>query len=190
MSKKLIALITTVVVMLAVASPATAQRINVKTNALYWLAMSPNLGVEFRINRHMTFNLEGVVNRVSGFKPYGVSNLSTKGFAFEPEARYWFSARPQAGHFVGLTAIAANYDLQFNDKRHDGDLFGGGITYGYSFVLSRHWSLETTIGVGAVYRQEKYSRNEEERAALDKPNVSTVNFAPIKAAVSFVYIIK
>lgn len=49
MSKKLIALITTVVVMLAVASPATAQRINVKTNALYWLAMSPNLGVEFRI---------------------------------------------------------------------------------------------------------------------------------------------
>jgi hypothetical protein len=40
MSKKLIALITTVVVMLAVASPATAQRINVKTNALYWLAMS------------------------------------------------------------------------------------------------------------------------------------------------------
>ena len=170
MSKKLIALITTVVVMLAVASPATAQRINVKTNALYWLAMSPNLGVEFRINRHMTFNLEGVVNRVSGFKPYGVSNLSTKGFAFEPEARYWFSARPQAGHFVGLTAVAANYDLQF--------------------VLSRHWSLETTIGVGAVYRQEKYSRNEEERAALDKPNVSTVNFAPIKAAVSFVYIIK
>lgn len=94
MSKKLIALITTVVVMLAVASPATAQRINVKTNALYWLAMSPNLGVEFRINRHMTFNLEGVVNRVSGFKPYGVSNLSTKGFAFEPEVRYWFSARP------------------------------------------------------------------------------------------------
>lgn len=79
---------------------------------------------------------------------------------------------------------------QLNDKRHDGDLFGGGITYGYSFVLSRHWSLETTIGVGAVYRQEKYSRNEEERAALDKPNVSTVNFAPIKAAVSFVYIIK
>lgn len=110
MSKKLIAFITTVVVMLAVASPATAQRINVKTNALYWLAMSPNLGVEFRINRHMTFNLEGVVNRVSGFKPYGVSNLSTKGFAFEPEARYWFSARPQAGHFVGLTAVAANYD--------------------------------------------------------------------------------
>lgn len=117
MSKKLIALITTVVVMLAVASPATAQRINVKTNALYWLAMSPNLGVEFRINRHMTFNLEGVVNRVSGFKPYGVSNLSTKGFAFEPEARYWFSARPQAGHFVGLTAVAANYDLQLNPNR-------------------------------------------------------------------------
>lgn len=147
MSKKLIAFITTVVVMLAVASPATAQRINVKTNALYWLAMSPNLGVEFRINRHMTFNLEGVVNRVSGFKPYGVSNLSTKGFAFEPEARYWFSARPQAGHFVGLTAVAANYDLQFNDKRHDGDLFGGGITLAIASYLVATGALRLRLAL-------------------------------------------
>lgn len=46
MSKKLIALITTVVVILAVASPATAQRINVKTNALYWLLPClPTLGL-------------------------------------------------------------------------------------------------------------------------------------------------
>ena len=184
MSKKLIALITTVVVMLAVASPATAQRVSVKTNALYWTAASPNLGAEFRINRHITFNIETTYHRFKGGK------YDTRGFAFEPEVRYWFSARPQAGHFLGIAAVAANYDFKLKQKRHDGDLFGGGITYGYSFVLSRHWSLETTLGVGAVYRQEKYSRNEEERASLDKPNVSTVNFAPIKAAVSFVYIIK
>ena len=59
-----------------------------------------------------------------------------------------------------------------------------------SFVLSRHWSIETTLGVGLVYRQEKFSRNDAQRATLDKPNVETVNFAPIKAGVNFVYIIK
>lgn len=190
MSRKLFALVTTIVVMLFVALPATAQRVNVKTNALYWVAASPNLGVEFRINRHLTFNLEGVVNRISGVNLFGVKDISTRAIAVEPEVRYWFSARPQAHHFVGLAAVAADYRLQYNNKCHDGDVFGGGITYGYSFVLSRHWSLETTIGVGAVYRQEKCSKSAEERDALDKPNVSTVNFAPIKAAVNFVYIIK
>ena len=38
---------------------ANAQRIGLKTNALYWAAMSPNLGVELRVNRHLTFNFEG-----------------------------------------------------------------------------------------------------------------------------------
>lgn len=57
-------------------------------------------------------------------------------------------------------------------------------------MLSRHWSIETTLGVGLVYRQEKFSRNDAQRATLDKPNVETVNFAPIKAGVNFVYIIK
>ena len=57
-------------------------------------------------------------------------------------------------------------------------------------MLSRHWSIETTLGVGLVYRQEKFSRSDAQRATLDKPNVETVNFAPIKAGVNFVYIIK
>lgn len=45
MSKKLIALITTVVVMLAVASPATAQRINVKRTHCIGLPCLPTLGL-------------------------------------------------------------------------------------------------------------------------------------------------
>ena len=190
MSRRLIALITTIVVVLFVALPATAQRVNVKTNALYWAAAAPNLGVEFRINRHLTFNMEGAFSRISGVNLFKAKDINMKAVGVEPEVRYWFSARPQAHHFVGLAAVAAYYDLQYNNKRHDGDVFGGGITYGYSFVLSRHWSLETTVGVGAVYRQEKCSKSAEERATLNKPNVSTVNFAPIKAAVNFVYIIK
>lgn len=39
---------------------AHAQRIGLKTNALYWAAMSPNMGAEFRINRHVTLNFEAM----------------------------------------------------------------------------------------------------------------------------------
>ena len=35
-----------------------AQRVAVKTNALYWLTASPNLGVEFRMSRHFSLNIE------------------------------------------------------------------------------------------------------------------------------------
>lgn len=186
MSNKWFARLVAIVAVLVTTTPSNAQRVNVKTNALYWAVAAPNLGLEFRINRHVTFNLEGVVTRTK----FNNGKYDFKGFGVEPEVRYWFSARPQAAHFVGIAAVAANYDLKFKQKRHDGDVFGGGITYGYSFVLSRHWSIETTLGVGLVYRQEKFSRSDAQRATLDKPNVETVNFAPIKAGVNFVYIIK
>lgn len=161
--------------------PANAQRVSVKTNALYWAVCAPNAGLEFRINRHTTLNLE------AAFQRFDHGKYDTRALVFTPEARYWFSARPQAGHFVGVTALAANYDITVGSRRHNGDAFGGGVTYGYSFVLGRHWSLETTVDVGALYRHEKDSRNGNEPS---QPNVSKVNFAPLKAGVTFVYIIR
>lgn len=162
--------------------PASAQRVGLKTNALYWAAASPNLGVEFRVNRHLTFNFEGTFNRLD------VGKIDSRVMMFTPELRYWFSARPQAGHFVGLSALGADYNIVWNGTRHKGDGFGAGITYGYSFVLSRHWSLETTLGVGNVYRHEKsYAKDAAEPEAV---NVRKWQWAPVKAGVSFVYIIK
>ncbi len=83
---------------------AHAQRIGLKTNALYWAAMSPNMGAEFRINRHVTLNFEAMGSLLKAGK------VDAKGLQFSPEARYWFSARPQAGHFVGVMAVASNYN--------------------------------------------------------------------------------
>lgn len=160
-----------------------AQRIAIKTNALYWAASSPNLGLEMRINRHLTFNLEGTFNRLK------IGKYDTRAEVFTPEMRYWFSARPQAGHFIGFTALAANYDLLLKHQRHDGDAFGAGLTYGYSFVLSRHWSLEATIGVGALYRREK-NYNESSETVPTEINFKKWQPFPLKAGLNFVYIIK
>lgn len=69
-----------------------------RTNALYWAASTPNLGAEFRVNRHVTFNFEAAYNRIKVF------NIDTRGAMITPEVRYWFSARPQAGHLLELPA--------------------------------------------------------------------------------------
>lgn len=171
------------VLFLSIITSASAQRVALKTNALYWATLSPNLGVEFKFNRHITLNLEGVINRLK------VSDCDTRGTIFSAEGRYWFSGRPQAGHFLGIMVLGSNYNLLLKGHRHDGDAIGGGLTYGYSFVLSRHWSLETSIGGGAIYFREKnYKETLEE--AHDGPNFMKCKLFPIKAGVSFVYIIK
>lgn len=162
--------------------PTSAQRISLKTNALYWATATPNLGLEFRLNRHLTLNLEGAANRLK------VSDISTRGMAFMPEMRYWFSARPQAGHFVGAMGLVADYDVTFNSTTHKGDAFGIGATYGYSFVLGRHWSMETTLGLGLLrVREKKYGPGQ---SSPEVPNNCKWLPAPLKAGVTFVYIIK
>ena len=128
---------------------AYAQRVSFKTNALYWGTLSPNAGVEFRLSRHYTLNLEGAVN------PFTIGDYKIHSAAFTPEARYWFSGRPQAGHFVGIMGFGGIYSMAWNNTNHVGDAIGGGITYGYSFVLSRRWSLETTIGLGMLHVRER-----------------------------------
>lgn len=78
MSNKWFARLVAIVAVLVTTTPSNAQRVNVKTNALYWAVAAPNLGLEFRINRHVTFNLEGVVTRNKfnngkyDFKGFGV----------------------------------------------------------------------------------------------------------------------
>ena len=153
-----------------------------KTNALYWAAATPNIGAEFRINRHITLNFEAAYNRID------IGNVDTRGAMITPGVRYWFSARPQTGHFLGIEGIAADYNLIYKGKRHKGDLYGGGLTYGYSFVLSRHWSLEASLGVGAAHFQEKKYRKGEKEPG--EANVKEWKAMPIRAGLSFVYIIK
>lgn len=172
-----------VVLMACFAAEASAQRVALKTNALYWAAATPNVGLELRVNRHVTFNFEGAVNRLK------VGKYNTRGKAFTPELRYWFSARPQTGHFIGIMGAAVNYNVLVADQHHDGDIFGGGLTYGYSFVLGRHWSLEATLGGGIGYRREQdYNGLTEPRPV--GMNVKKWQVLPLKAGVSFVYIIK
>lgn len=161
---------------------ARAQRVSFKTNALYWGTLSPNAGVEFRLSRHFTLNLEGAVN------PFSVKDYQLHAANFTPEVRYWFSARPQAGHFVGLMGFGGIYSMKWDNTFHVGDALGAGVTYGYSFVLSRRWSLETTIGLGMLHvREKKYAEGQPEPQEIN--NTKTIP-APLKAGVTFTYILK
>ena len=160
-----------------------AQRVAVKSNALYWAALTPNLGTEFRVSRHFTFNLEVAGN------PFKLSDkLKTQFVGATPEVRYWFEGRPHASHFMGVMGLAAAHNLTLDDMNHKGSMVGAGLTYGYSFVLAKRWSLETTVGVGVLKMKEKKYKTGE-ALPLDI-NSDKLMIAPLKLGVTFVYLIK
>lgn len=161
---------------------AQAQRVSLKTNALYWAVAHPNLGVEFRLTPHYTLNVEVIGTYLHK------GRFHARNIVANPEVRYWFNARPQSQHFVGVMAFASSYDYRTKNWNHIGEGFGAGVTYGYSWVLSTHWSLETTAGLGAAYARDNTYRGENDPMTYDPNNKKILPV--VKLGVSFVYVMK
>lgn len=161
---------------------AYGQRIAVKTNALYWATATPNIGLDLRLSRRVTLNVEGGIHKLN------FSKMSSRWMGFTPEVRYWYSARPWAGHAIGLTALASDYRVGYRGKVHDGQAYGFGPTYTYAWVLRKRLTLEAQVGAGFMYVNErKYS---DGREAPGYYNNKRWLFAPLKVGVNIVYLIR
>ena len=72
-----------------------------------------------------------------------------------------------------------------NLGRHaEGWYVGAGITYGYQWMLSKHWNFEASIGIGYLYSPLKYFGRCQQ--VIDKRHLSY--FGPTNAQLSFLYI--
>jgi len=160
---------------------ANAQRIALKTDAMGYLIMSPNLAVEARLSRVLSLQLGVAVNPVS--RP--INGIRLSNFRVEPELRYWFN-RPMARHFLALSFTAGTYSLQYKERYYTGDAVAAGISYGYALVLSRHWNMEAEIGVGLGTFRGRHYRGEGN--VPDLPNFRRVLPVPIRFGLSFSYV--
>ena len=174
---------------------ANAQKAAVKTNLLYDAGSTINLGAEFSLNPKWT--LEGSVN----YNPWTFSeNKKWRHWMVQPAARYWLCEKFN-GHFFGAHLHGGQYnignvDLNFKflganlrelkDHRFEGWFVGAGVSYGYSWVLSKHWNFEAEIGIGYAYsKYDKY----ECAACGEKLDKGVHNYVgPTKAALSLVYL--
>ena len=159
---------------------ASAQDVAVKTNGLYWLTTTPNIGMEFGLSRKVTLDISGAYNPWT-FK----DDKKMRFWLVQPEVKYWFCEKFE-GHFVGLHLHGAQYFGGFKDKRYDGYLAGGGFTYGYNWILSPHWNLEAAIGVG--YARLWYKESDRIPCLKCYENKHKNYVGPTKAALSLIYI--
>ena len=181
-----------------------AQRIGVKTNALYLATSTPNIGLEYAFADRFSLELEG------GYNPWTLDsdrNMKAKHFLVSPEVRYWF-CEAFNGHFIGINANYTLFNLSgvdvpavffpsarsamvledLKNRRSEGWAAGAGLTYGCVWPIARRWNLECTVGLGYWYTD--YDKFESRKCGLFQEHVSYGAFGPTALGISFIYLIR
>ncbi len=159
---------------------AFAQDVALKTNTLYWAAATPNFGLEVGLAPKWTLDLGAT------YKPFNINDDDYARFWFaQPEARYWFCEKFE-GHFVGLHAHGGQFYSALNGTIYDGWMAGGGLTYGYDWILSPHWNLEAAVGIG--YARLWYDKMPDGPCVKCIEKDFTNYFGLTKLALTFSYI--
>lgn len=196
-------LIIAVFALVASMGSTSAQKVAIKTNALYWATATPNVGMEFAMADRWTFELEG------GYNPWTLNsenNMKVKHWLVSPEVRYWF-CESFLGHFIGINANYSQFNVAghpllpvfFNlssdvpetdlrTSRIEGWAAGAGLTYGYAFPIARRWNLELTGGFGIWYSE--YDQYESRKCGLFQQAVQKYALGPTALGISFIYMIK
>ena len=133
-----------------------AQGLALKSNILYDATTTPNAGIELKLSNKWTAGINLALN------PWSFSdNKKLKHFLVAPQVRYWL-CESFSGHYFGANMAYVHYnvsDIKFpfglyggvDGERRQGDLAAIGASYGYSWILSPHWSLEAEAGLDIGY---------------------------------------
>lgn len=174
-----------------------AQNFAAKTNLLYDLTTTVNLGAEAGLSPRWSLEVSGNGN----FWSFS-DGKRWKQWMVQPELRYWLCQR-MGGHFFAAHLVGGQYNVghvdldflsflgnnfkEFKDYRHQGYFAGAGLAYGYAWLLGKHWNLEAEIGVGYVYTDYDVYECAGCGRKVDK-NRHKNYVGPTKAAINLVYI--
>ena len=130
-----------------------------KNNLLYDAILTPNLTFEVKLAKRWTLQVEG------GFNPFPLDDTKEhkwRHFLVDVEAKYWFC---EAFHrdFIGVNVAYSHYNVAkgwypvgwiypaVKQYRFQGDAVMAGVSYGWSFPVSKHVAFELEAGVDAGY---------------------------------------
>lgn len=133
-------------------------RMALRTNLLYDATLSPNLGLDVRVDSAWTVGLLAGINAWDIDKE---KNKKWRHALFSLRARKYRDSLFHKGYYeadliyshynVGNTKIPFGLYSAVKDRRLQGDLIALGGKYGYSWILSRTWRIEAEAGVAVGY---------------------------------------
>ena len=162
---------------------ADAYRFSLRANLLRWATLTPDIGIEWRINRLWSILVHGSWTSWSWNdkdRRYALWEVS-------PEVRCYLGKERRGYLGAMYKAGAINYKRSATGRQ--GDLMGGGITGGYQLRLNNALSLDFNLAVGCLHADyEKYGVTDGVRVRQEKENKNW--WGPINAGVTLVWKMK
>ena len=130
-----------------------------KNNVLYDATMTPNLAVEVKLHPQWSMEVG------AGFNPFPLDDKQFpkwRHLSVWVAPRYWFCTVFNKG-YLSFNAAYAHYNVagngypigwmypQVKNARYQGDAVMAGLSYGWHFAISPHFSVELEGGVDAGY---------------------------------------
>lgn len=128
--------------------PASASpdipRFSLRANLLRWATLTPDFGIEWRINPSWGLLVNG------SWASWSWDNKNRRYALWEvnPEVRYYIGTEKRG--YIGAMYKVGQFNYKLSDTGKQGDLMGGGITGGYQLKLNKALSLDFTLGLGYV----------------------------------------
>lgn len=130
----------------------------IKTNMLYDLIATPNLGVEFHLGKRFSLH----ASYTHAWWKNEAKHFYWRYYGAEASFRWWFGknsqVKPLQGHHIGATYQIMTYDFQFGNKGILAGKPGGmlidrpshtvALEYGYSVPIARRLNLDFVVGAG------------------------------------------
>ena len=151
-----------------------------RANLLRWVTLTPDIGVEWRINRDWGIQVNG------SWTSWTWNGKERRYALWEvlPEVRYYIGKEKRG--YVGAMYKAGQFNYKFSTIAKQGDLMGGGITGGYRLKLNRLLSLDFSLGIGCVHAE--YDRYEVIDGVRVRQGKETKNWwGPVNAGVTLVW---
>lgn len=130
---------------------ATPYHFALRANLLRWATLTPDLGIEWRINRHVGIAVNGTWASWS----WDDKNRRYALWEVAPEVR-WYLGKEKRG-YIGAMYKAGQFNYKLSETGRQGDLMGGGIVGGYQLKLNNALSLDFNLGIGYIHADyDKY----------------------------------
>lgn len=153
-----------------------------RANLLRWATLTPDLGLEWRINSSWRIVANG------SWTSWSWNDKDRRYAIWEviPEVRYYIGE--QKAWYVGAMFKTGQFNYKLSGTGKQGDLMGGGITGGYQLRLNKALSMDFNLGLGYLNADyEKYKVIDGVRVRQGKESKNW--WGPVSAGVTLVWTI-